>query len=145
MNAKENERFLSVVNMTIFLYKYDCYADNYIHILDFDSQVSYTLDYHNHCITWQTKTLPLYLFVVVNCGDPGTPTNGTITGSTFTFPNTVTYTCNVGFNLIGNRSRRCLSGGQWSGGLPTCQSKYIHTLDKMYRLMASMEGSYVIR
>ena len=64
-----------------------------------------------------------YLFVVVNCGDPGTPTNGTRTGTTFTFPNTVTYTCNVGFKLVGNRRRHCLSTGQWSGVLSACQSK----------------------
>ena len=83
------------------------------------------------------QIIPFFcLFVVVRCGDPGTPSNGTRTATTFTFPNTVTYTCNEGFNLIGNRSRRCLSGGQWSGGLPTCQSKYIQTLDKMYGLRA---------
>ena len=104
------------------MYKCDCYAGNYIHILASESQVSYTLDFHNHCVTRQTKILPLDPFVVVNCGDPGTPTDGTRAVSTFTFPNTVTYTCNEGFNLIGNRSRRCLSAGQWSGGLPTCQS-----------------------
>ena len=64
-----------------------------------------------------------WLSFVVNCGDPGTPTYSTRTGSAFTFPNTVTYTCNKGFNLIGNRRRHCLSTGHWSGVLPTCQSK----------------------
>ena len=63
------------------------------------------------------------LSVVVNCGDPGTPTDGTRTVSAFTFTNTVTYTCNVGFKLVGNRRRHCVYTAQWSGALPTCQSK----------------------
>ena len=60
---------------------------------------------------------------LIGCGDPGIPKNGARTASTFTFPNTVTYSCNIGFQLVGNRRRHCLSTGQWSGALPTCQSK----------------------
>ena len=67
--------------------------------------------------------MPVYLFIVVNCGDPGTPVNGTRTVSTFSYPITVNYTCNNGFRLIGNRSLNCLDCGHWSGAPPTCQSK----------------------
>ena len=65
----------------------------------------------------------VYLFVVVSCGDPGIPSNGTRTGSTFTFANEVNYTCVNGFKLIGDIRRNCLPSGNWSGDLPTCQSK----------------------
>ena len=67
--------------------------------------------------------MPVYIFIVVNCGDPGIPVNGTRAVSTFTCPITVNYTCNEGFRLIGNRSISCLDGGHWSGAPPTCQSK----------------------
>ena len=67
--------------------------------------------------------MSVYLFVVVSCGDPGIPTNGTRIGSTFTFANNVIYTCDDGFKLIGDIRRNCLPGGNWSGDLPTCQSE----------------------
>ena len=67
--------------------------------------------------------MSVYLFVVVSCGDPGIPANAARIGSTFTFDSTVHYTCDDGFNLIGDKSRNCLPGGNWSGDLPTCQSK----------------------
>ena len=67
--------------------------------------------------------MSVYLFVVISCGDPGIPANGTRIGSTFTFDSTVNYTCDDGFKLIGDIRRNCLSSGNWSGDLPTCQSK----------------------
>ena len=70
--------------------------------------------------------MSVYLFVVISCGDPGIPANGTRTGSTFTFDSTVNYTCDNGFQLIGDIRRNCLSSGNWSDDLPTCQSKLHH-------------------
>ena len=67
--------------------------------------------------------MSVYLFVVVSCGDPGFPANGTRIGSTFTFANKVNYTCDDGFKLIGDIRNICLPSGNWSGDLPTCQSK----------------------
>ena len=32
-----------------------------------------------------------------------------------------TYSCNVGFALMGSDSRECLEGGVWSGATPTCE------------------------
>ena len=80
--------------------------------------------------------MSVYLFVVVICGDPGIPANGTRIGSTFTFDSTVNYTCDDRFKLIGQIRRNCLSSGNWSGDLPTCQSKlkrYSHAIwDKKF-------------
>ena len=57
---------------------------------------------------------------VVNCGDPGTPRNGQLTGSSTTYNSAVTYTCNTGYTRQGSNRRTCQSNGQWSGSLPRC-------------------------
>lgn len=66
----------------------------------------------------------MYLcFVVVDCGDPGAPSNGnrsfvdTLEGSV------VTYSCNSGFELVGNRTQICEltpDGASWSFTRPQC-------------------------
>eukprot|EP00058_Branchiostoma_floridae_P008085 XP_002593573.1 hypothetical protein BRAFLDRAFT_125152 [Branchiostoma floridae] len=58
---------------------------------------------------------------VVNCGDPGVPASGVVTGSDYTYGHFVTYTCNTGHNLIGQANRTCQANGQWSNSLPACQ------------------------
>ena len=64
------------------------------------------------------------LFVVVTCGDPGTPSNGARELANQNFGTTVTYTCNQGYRLVGSSQRVCLVSGAWSSQLPECQSKY---------------------
>ena len=59
--------------------------------------------------------------LAVNCGDPGTPTNGQRSLSSTTYNSVVTYTCDVGYALQGAHSRTCQSNGQWSGNVPQCQ------------------------
>ncbi|XP_078327154.1 E-selectin-like isoform X2 [Crassostrea virginica] len=56
----------------------------------------------------------------VNCGDPGSPRNGSsvVTGSRY--QDTVTYACNTGYNITGDVTRTCLATRLWSGALPTC-------------------------
>ena len=56
----------------------------------------------------------------VDCGDPGTPTNGQRSLSSTTYNSVVTYTCDVGYTLQGSNSRTCQSDGQWSGSVPQC-------------------------
>ncbi|XP_033098555.1 CUB and sushi domain-containing protein 3-like [Anneissia japonica] len=58
---------------------------------------------------------------VINCGDPGTPTNGGKNGSDETYGSTVTYVCDNGYNLIGTAMVTCQSNGTWSNSTPTCQ------------------------
>ena len=68
------------------------------------------------------------LFSAVNCGDPGTPTNGQRTGSSTTYNSVVTFTCNTGYRLEGSGSRTCQSNGQWSGSAPRCIRKFCFVL-----------------
>ena len=58
-----------------------------------------------------------------DCGDPGTPSNGGRTLDGTRRGDSVEYTCNTGFRLIGNAARECQQNGIWSGTLPTCNSK----------------------
>ena len=77
--------------------------------------------------------MSVYLYLVISCGDPGIPAKGTRIGSTFIFDSTVNYTCDDGFKLIGDIRRNCLSSSNWSGDLPTCQSK-LHIEWKIYHI-----------
>ena len=64
--------------------------------------------------------------VVVDCGDLTDPANGQVdlTSGT-TFGQTATYSCNTGYNLVGDSTRTCQATGVWSGSAPTCQGVYV--------------------
>lgn len=40
--------------------------------------------------------------------------------SYYTYGNTIRYTCNSGYKLIGNKSRYCNASAQWEGEEPEC-------------------------
>ena len=61
------------------------------------------------------------IVLVIDCGDPGTPFDGTRTGSVFTFRGTVRYKCNHGYKLSGSSIRTCRASGRWSGIKATCR------------------------
>ena len=54
------------------------------------------------------------------CDDPETLDNGEKVSSGSFVGDTVTYSCNSGFNLSGDANRTCQSDGQWSGAQPKC-------------------------
>ncbi|VDI08861.1 Hypothetical predicted protein [Mytilus galloprovincialis] len=57
----------------------------------------------------------------VNCGNPGSISNGNLNGGTFTYGSTVTYTCYSGYLLVdGTSSRKCELNAIWSGTNPRC-------------------------
>ena len=64
------------------------------------------------------------LFAAVNCGNPGTPSNGRRTGSSTTYNSVVRYTCNTGYTWQGSNRRTCQFNGQWSGSLLRCNRKF---------------------
>ena len=59
---------------------------------------------------------------VVGCGTPpAAHVNGNRPVYTkTTFESTVTYTCQSGYNRVGDRTITCLSSGQWSASAPIC-------------------------
>lgn len=54
------------------------------------------------------------------CGDPGVPAYGQRTGSRFLHGDTLTFTCQAAFELVGERAITCQQNNQWSGNKPSC-------------------------
>lgn len=66
----------------------------------------------------------IYLyFAVVTCSFLKRPANGYLTSNSQECGRVVQYHCDVGYQLIGQCSRRCQSDGTWSGNEPACQGK----------------------
>ena len=77
-----------------------------------------------------------YLSTAVNCGALNNPANGRVSHTAgTTFGQTATYSCNTGYNLVGNSTQTCQATGVWFGSAPTCQGVlYIH----MYMFTTSL-------
>ena len=65
-----------------------------------------------------------FICLVIDCGDPGTLSNGSRIGSVFTFGGTVRYTCNHGYRLSGSSIRTCEASERWSGDKAVCRGNY---------------------
>ena len=65
----------------------------------------------------------MFLFLTaVDCGSLPDPANGRVDHTAGTsLGQTATYSCNTGYNLVGNSTRTCQAEGNWSGNTPTCQ------------------------
>nr|XP_045229548.1 sushi, von Willebrand factor type A, EGF and pentraxin domain-containing protein 1 [Macaca fascicularis] len=57
----------------------------------------------------------------VSCGKPAIPENGCIEELAFTFGSKVTYRCNKGYTLAGDKESSCLANGSWSHSSPVCE------------------------
>ena len=68
----------------------------------------------------------VFLFMTaVNCGALTNPANGQVSHNAgTTFGQTATYSCNTGYNLVGNSTRMCQASRVWSGNAPNCQGNY---------------------
>ena len=61
---------------------------------------------------------------VVDCRTLNTTMNGQVSHPNgTTFGQTATYSCNTGYNLVGDSTRMCQADGIWSGNEPTCISE----------------------
>ena len=77
------------------------------------------------------------LSIAVDCDLLPNPTNGQVSNNGTTFGETVTYSCNTGYDLVGDNTRTCQATGNWSGSAPTCECmlllsnmpiKYVHNV-----------------
>ena len=57
---------------------------------------------------------------LVTCNPPSPISNGNIIGSNFSYNEAASFTCNEGYNLIGNSTLRCSENGSWTGDSPMC-------------------------
>ena len=63
----------------------------------------------------------------MNCGTLTDPANGSVNHTAGTTSGqTATYSCDTGYNLVGESTRTCQAEGNWSGNAPTCEGMYIY-------------------
>ena len=64
------------------------------------------------------------LHIAVRCGnpDPADP-NGDLNVDRTTLGGKASYSCNAGYNLVGEAVATCQSNGEWSSERPTCERK----------------------
>lgn len=85
--------------------------------------------YVRHIHVTSKYLLNLFIWLVVNCSDPGIPPNSKreskIEHGNFTYGTVVFYDCNPGYFLFGSSVLICQPNGQWDKPLPECISKQI--------------------
>ncbi|KAK3727153.1 hypothetical protein QZH41_004451 [Actinostola sp. cb2023] len=58
----------------------------------------------------------------IDCGSLSVPMNGSMYGDKTFFPNSLKFSCDEGFDLIGSSLRVCTSSGIWNGNQTTCRA-----------------------
>ena len=66
----------------------------------------------------------IHLLIAIDCGYLPNIRNGRLILSGTGFRDTATYLCKEGFDLIGDRQRKCGEDGEWSTSEPKCESEY---------------------
>lgn len=69
-------------------------------------------------------------FQAINCGKPTVPEHGSVVGESTRYPNTITYSCEDGYEIEGPALRSCQANGTWSGNEAEtrCKRKYQYTV-----------------
>lgn len=63
----------------------------------------------------------LFCFLVISCGNPGTPSNARVVFSDgLVFSSSIVYECREGYYATGLLSRHCSVNGTWTGSDPEC-------------------------
>jgi len=79
----------------------------------------------NFCILLTNKQNAYFLLISVSCPSLIDPSNGMINctlgdDGVPSYEDTCSFTCNTGYELIGNDTRTCQSDGSWSGSDTNC-------------------------
>ena len=62
----------------------------------------------------------LLLIITVQCSTLSDPSNGRVSQQGNNPGDRASYTCNSGYELVGQSTRTCQNNGRWSGDAPTC-------------------------
>ena len=81
-------------------------------------------------LVWRLSGCPLcHWYPEIRCSsDLATPDHGAATFISNKLFDVITYSCNPGYQLIGDISSICLPSGNWSTATPSCESKYCFRL-----------------
>lgn len=69
------------------------------------------------------------LLAAVDCGRLSVPLNGSSYGDLTVFPESIRFSCNIGFIMSGSRVRNCQSNGTWSGTDTICNGKCLSSIN----------------
>lgn len=83
-------------------------------------------------LSTQAASTPENWSFTVQCPEAVAPVNGSVTENN----STATYSCNTGYELVGESTRTCESNGTWSSAEPNCKP-CIHAC-MMNRLLANL-------
>jgi len=82
----------------------------------------YCLQYYSIGTFYNQLMYVFSLLTAVDCGPLTDPANGQVSHPDgTTFGQTATYSCNTGYNLVGDSTRTCQATGNWSGNAPICE------------------------
>ena len=68
-------------------------------------------------------TCVFFFFIAMDCDTLSDPANGQVSHSRTTLGQTANYSCNTGYNLVGDSTHMRQAMG-WSGSAPTCQGTF---------------------
>ena len=63
----------------------------------------------------------VFTVLAVDCGAMFSPMNGSIFGNLTVYPNTVRFSCDLGFLVLGSSIRKCQHNGTWDGYDTVCE------------------------
>ncbi|EDO36528.1 predicted protein, partial [Nematostella vectensis] len=66
---------------------------------------------------------------LIDCGSPGAPAHGSVSGDSTTFTSRLAFSCDAGYIMSGSLIRTCLENASWSGTQPRCSAVDCGTLD----------------
>lgn len=90
------------------------------------------------------------IILAKDCGPLSVPMNGSSSGHETTFPNTISFSCDLGFVMIGSQTRKCLSNGHWSGNETSCTGSCSYFVSLPFNIafcvvQSSPHAQYIIR
>lgn len=62
-----------------------------------------------------------FLAIASNCDRLDNPANGRVVLTGTSLGDTATYSCNDGYERVGDQQRMCQMSRQWSGSEPSCR------------------------
>ena len=68
------------------------------------------------------------------CPTLSDPANGNVELGGISLGDTAEYTCNNGFNLVGESVLICGADGQWIGDSPVCEGRHLSITDSLTAL-----------
>ena len=85
----------------------------------------------------------------LKCAPPPDPANGRVSITGTIYGQTATYSCNTGYDLVGNSTRVCQATGVWSGSAPTCQGTLLLSSTKyqvryVYMMYSSFQQLWTV-